>query len=195
MKVFWATASECWLSAFGRAHAEELHRGFLVDAAIGAGLSLGDYSSSDPARRYQNVAGPALSVAITPAYAWSVFALGVVFDGTDVQSARRDFGSRDALLLSASATAMLTPSRPGVDTSLSFGVAAAALTGFITQDGTELDSESAFGPRVAGRMGYRFSNGLGLATTASYAYLTNDLVTYEPLVLAMVLTYVGWGHE
>jgi len=116
----------------------------------------------------------------------------VVFASPDgFMQVRKVVGALDAAMMMRDARAFVDAlaARPGVDASLSFGIGAAALTGFVTQGGSELNWESMFGPHVEGRIGYRFSNGLGLATTASYAYLTNDLATYEPLVLAVRLTY------
>jgi hypothetical protein len=102
-------------------------------------------------------------------------------------------------MASASAIAM-TRNQSGFGAAIALGYASAGEPcgdtldigypdGFVP---TDHRSEGMAGPRAAARFGYIWPLGVGLYTTASYAYLTGYDSSYAPLTLVVQATLSGW---
>jgi hypothetical protein len=191
------------------ASADETRRGFFLDASVGAGLSLGTHfgyaiiedSSLGPFPMdlVEDIGGPMLHLTITPAYEWSELAAGLGFDATYVKGLVEDYGTPHATLLSLSAVGMARPRETGVMAALGFGLCVALLPelSYSVPFLLQAPSQTLLGPRAGGRLGYVFSNGFGIATSASYASLSHDHpyssadARYKPFTLGVDVTFSG----
>jgi hypothetical protein len=146
------------------------------------------------------IAAPIVNLTLTPAFALSRFAFGIMLDAWMTIP---DGGYEDdcALLGSASAIAM-TRAKSGLGAAIALGYASAGKTcskiadigidypnGFVP---TNHSNEGVAGPIASARFGYTTQSGFGFATTASYAYLWGEDSTYAPLSLVMQITISGW---
>lgn len=191
------------------ASADEPRRGFFLDAAAGAGLSLGSHFGYEivedpslgpyPMGLVEDIGGPMLHASVTPAYEWSGLGAGLGFDATYVNAVVEDSGTPGATLLSVSAVGMARSRETGVMAALEFGLCLALLPEltYATPYAHHAPGQTLAGPRAGGRLGYVFANGFGIATSASYASLSHDHpyssaeARYKPFILGVDVTFSG----
>ena len=193
--------------------AADASRGTLsFDAALGLGWTAGSYEfehesapfdGSSPQRlRFEaGLDGPAVALTMTPAYAIdSRLSLGVVVDATVFpaleQHGRMGESSIGGALLYGGAAALIVRPEPvGFESVLSFGVQRASLYGSTNDIGSPenvYEHEPALGPRAALRSGYVWKSGFGVATTASFAWLSGEHSSYRPLVVLIQAGLSSW---
>jgi hypothetical protein len=189
-------------SVVSGARAESDDKLFLEFGA-GVGLNVGrhhygsTYYPNQTTRMEEAMVGPVVAATLTPAYAWSNFAVGIAFDASFALPVN---GSCYEPTAAASAIAM-TRTRSGFGGAIALGYASAGggcssdSVDYNYPDGfvpTDHKSESMTGPRAAARFGYIWPLGVGFYTTASYAYLTGDNSSYAPLTLVVQAMLSGW---
>jgi hypothetical protein len=140
------------------------------------------------------LSGAALALTIVPAYALAPsFALGLGLDATILPAIERhgplgESSVDGALCTSASAVAIIRPAPVGFEAQYFLGFANASVFGGTHDIGSNENiyrHEPARGPRTALRFGYVFENGMGVATTASFASLRGEHSTYTPLTIVV----------
>jgi len=185
------------------ASAERVDDKLFIELGLGGGITIGRHawgSTGYPGQtthESEMIAAPLVDLTLTPAFALSRFAFGIMFDGSLASSDSPNC----AVMGSASAIAMAR-ARSGLGAAVALGYASASKpcgesidinvnypNGFVP---TSHSDESMAGPRASARFGFTTLSGIGFATTASYAYLWGEDSSYKPLSLVMQIMVSGW---